>query len=230
MRSSAKIGAAVILVAVGCSGPSAMLIHDEAGTRSASASSGASSSGSTSTPTTSDTSSTGAGDSATSSGAADASRGADGGAPSDAAVSGDGCTADLKCMPTAPSTGDFYADCVARVNQFRACVCLPPLARWDAGESCANQDSLFDTTADAAHAGFEGNVCKPQGNAENECPKWGSTTQIVSGCLQQMFDEGPGTPYSAHGHFINMTNTSYKMVACGFAKTDAGVWSVQNFQ
>ncbi len=38
-----------------------------------------------------------------------------------------GCTPDYACMPTAPDTGDYAADCVARVNQFRACVCLPPL-------------------------------------------------------------------------------------------------------
>jgi uncharacterized protein YkwD len=151
--------------------------------------------------------------------------------PTDAAASGDGCVADLQCMPTAPSTGDFNADCVARINQFRACVCLPPLARWDAGESCATQDSQYDYTQNTAHAGFEAKVCTPQGNAENECPSWGSTTQVVSGCMQQMFDEGPGQPYSAHGHYINMTNTSYKMVACGFYKSpDAGLWSVQNFQ
>jgi hypothetical protein len=46
-----------------------------------------------------------------------------------------------------------------------------------------------------------------------------------------MWDEGPGEPYSAHGHYINMTNPSYTMVACGFYETAGGsVWSVQNFQ
>jgi hypothetical protein len=46
-----------------------------------------------------------------------------------------------------------------------------------------------------------------------------------------MWDEGPGEPYSAHGHYINMTNSSYSMVACGFYETaDGSFWSVQNFQ
>jgi hypothetical protein len=45
-----------------------------------------------------------------------------------------------------------------------------------------------------------------------------------------MFDEGPGEPYSAHGHYINMTSTSYSQVACGFYVTsDGSVWIVQNF-
>jgi uncharacterized protein YkwD len=46
-----------------------------------------------------------------------------------------------------------------------------------------------------------------------------------------MWDEGPGEPYSVHGHYINMTNPSYSMVACGFYETGGGsVWAVQNFQ
>jgi hypothetical protein len=46
-----------------------------------------------------------------------------------------------------------------------------------------------------------------------------------------MWDEGPGEPFSAHGHYINMTNPAYGMVACGFFETPSGaVWSVQNFQ
>src|SRR4051794_16902197 len=62
-----------------------------------------------------------------------------------------GCTPDYACQPTAPDTGDYYADCVARVNQFRACVCLPPLTRWTAGESCADQDAAYDPSH-SAHA------------------------------------------------------------------------------
>lgn len=194
-----------------CSSPLVVAIHDDAGGASTgTTSAGSSSTDSSSTSNTSNDAGTTLSDASTG--------GTMDGAPNDAAASGDGCIANLQCMPTAPSTGDFNADCVARVNQFSACVCLPPLARWDAGESCANQDSQYDFTQNTAHAGFTGKVCTPQGNAENECPAWPSTTQIVS------------EPYSAHGHFINMTNTSYKMVACGFYKSDGGFWSVQNFQ
>jgi hypothetical protein len=136
------------------------------------------------------------------------------------------------CQPAAlPSTGDPYADCVTRINQLRwECQCLPPLARWTEAESCADQHSEYDSTRDP-HSGFIGGICSPVGRAQNECPGWGSTQQVIEGCLQLMWDEGPGEPYSVHGHYINMTNPSYTMVACGFYETgDGHVWSVQNFQ
>jgi hypothetical protein len=150
-----------------------------------------------------------------------------------------GCVQDLKCMPAAPSTGDIYADCVARVNQFRACACLPPLQRWMDGEACANQDASYDAMNQSmgAHAGFKAKICAA-GNAQDECPGWRSNDQVISGCLQQMFNEGPpptnpctGTCYEQHGHFINMTNTRYTMVACGYYTASNGqIWAVQNFK
>ena len=42
---------------------------------------------------------------------------------------------------------------------------------------------------------------------------------IIDGCLQAMWDEGPGKRFSKHGHYINMSNPSYERVACGFAKS-----------
>lgn len=128
-------------------------------------------------------------------------------------------------------TGDAYADCVTRINQLRwECQCLPPLRRWSEAESCADQHSEYDS-ARSPHAGFQDDICAPRGRAQNECPGWPSTVQVIGGCLQAMWDEGPGEPYSAHGHYINMTNPSYTQVACGFYETSAGeVWSVQNFQ
>jgi hypothetical protein len=129
------------------------------------------------------------------------------------------------------STGDPYADCVTRINQLRGeCQCLPPLDRWNGAEGCADQHAEYDSTRDF-HAGFSGQICTPGGRAQNECPGWGSTERVITGCLQAMWDEGPGEPYSAHGHYINMTNPSYSMVACGFYETgDGKIWSVQNFQ
>ncbi|MFC1641867.1 CAP domain-containing protein [Myxococcota bacterium] len=138
------------------------------------------------------------------------------------------CTVDYGCTPTAPNTSDPYADCVARVNQFRACMCLPPLERNPAGEGCADQQSQYDSTS-GAHAGMQRNICSPSGMAQNECPGWGSAEQAVDGCLLMMFQEGPGEDFNRHGHFINMTG-DYTSVACGFFTTSRGeVWSVQNF-
>ncbi|UCF47782.1 MAG: hypothetical protein JSU89_11505, partial [Myxococcales bacterium] len=136
------------------------------------------------------------------------------------------------CRPATPqSTGDPKEDCVRRINQLRwECQCLPPLQRWSEGESCADQHAEYDSTR-SPHAGFSGGICSPGGWAQNECPGWGSIEAIISGCLQAMWDEGPGEPYSQHGHYINMTNPSYSMVACGFYETAGGqVWAVQNFQ
>lgn len=70
---------------------------------------------------------------------------------------------------------------------------------------------------------------------QNECPGWlgwGSVAATVSGCLQQMWDEGPGDFYGppAHGHYLNMSSTRYTRVACGFYTSGGATTAVQNFQ
>ena len=64
------------------------------------------------------------------------------------------------CSPTAaPSSGDLAQDCVDRINQFRAeCQCLPPLARWEDGEECADEQAEYDSTREP-HAGFRDGIC-----------------------------------------------------------------------
>ena len=136
------------------------------------------------------------------------------------------------CTPgPVPDSGNFEADCVARINQFRwDCQCLPPLDRWTDGEACADEHAAYDST-NGVHAGFREDICTPRGWAQNECPEWGSEASIVDGCLQMMWDEGPGEDFNEHGHYINMSSTTYTKVACGVYTTDAGkVWSVQNFE
>ena len=148
-----------------------------------------------------------------------------------------GCVPNYDCtLSPPPSTGDPYQDCVDRINQFRAeCACLPALERWTDGEDCANQMAEYDSTR-SAHAGFSDGICEG-GGAQNECPGWGSIEQVVDGCLQAMWSEGPppqdpcnGDCFQEHGHFINMTNERYTAVACGFYETSEGeIWAVQNF-
>lgn len=137
------------------------------------------------------------------------------------------------CSPTLDAlTGDPAADCVNRINQFRReCQCLPPLERWVEAESCAGQQAEYDAAGNGPHAGFSKGICKPSGFGQNECPGWGSTRDVLGGCLQSMWDEGPGEPFEEHGHYLNMSNRDYTQVACGFA-TDAegGIWAVQNFR
>jgi hypothetical protein len=149
------------------------------------------------------------------------------------------CTPNLTCMLAAPpSTGDPKQDCVDRVNQFRTqCACVPALARWNDGEACADMMAQYDSTMPSMpHAGFMAHICSG-GSAQDECPGWGSTAMVVSGCLQGMWSEGPppmtpctGTCYQQHGHFINMSNTTYTKVACGYYTASNGkIWAVQNF-
>ena len=136
------------------------------------------------------------------------------------------------CRPEPlPSTGDPAEDCVRRINQLRMeCQCLPPLARWTEGESCANEHAEYDSTR-SPHSGFRDNICAEGGRGQNECPGWGSVEQTNSSCLQAMWDEGPGEDFQMHGHYINMTNSRHSEVACGFFTTDSGqVWAVQNFR
>lgn len=153
----------------------------------------------------------------------------------DSTEPGPDCVPDYECEPEAPNTGDFYADCVARVNQFRACVCLPALERATEAEDCLDQQAEYDSTH-SPHAGFIDGICEPQASAQNECPGWGGAEDVVDGCIQSMFDEGPppteeceGDCYQEHGHFINMTGTRYTRVACGMYQDGDETWSVQNF-
>jgi hypothetical protein len=127
------------------------------------------------------------------------------------------------------STDPFAAartDCVDRINAFRATLALPALARWNDAESCSDEQSSADANGDGAHANF--GMCGEF--AQNTCPNWPSTDAVVTGCLQAMWDEGPGEPFSEHGHFLNMSSTQYSKVACSFYEGPNGVWANQNFR
>ena len=54
---------------------------------------------------------------------------------------------------------------------------------------------------------------------------------MIPQCLAMMWAEGPGSDFSAHGHYINMSSTQYTKVACGFyTLQDGSVWAVQDFR
>ena len=170
-----------------------------------------------------------------------ASTGGAGGSGGSGSTGGDpgGCAAGPladpipNCSPDPlPSTGDAHADCVARINQFRwECQCLPPLARWVDGESCTDSNAEYDSV-NGVHASFYDIPCGSGARAQNECPGWPSNQQVITGCLQAMWDEGPedGNPDTVNGHYESMASTTYTQVACGFFTTPTGsVWGVQNF-
>lgn len=120
--------------------------------------------------------------------------------------------------------------CVDKINMFRATLGVAPLARWNVEETCTDGEAKSDSLSGTAHGAF--GTCKE--SAQDECPGWGSVDSIAGGtksCLDQMWAEGPGTDFSTHGHYINMSNPKYKMVACGYTMTAAGkIWAAQDFK
>jgi hypothetical protein len=116
--------------------------------------------------------------------------------------------------------------CVNRINEYRSSEGLPAYTRWTDAEYCSDSEAQSDSETGDAHGAF--GQCGE--SAQNECPGWPSYEAIVEGCLQMMWDEGPGD-FAGHGHYLNMSSTSYGRVSCGFYETaDGSVWSVQNFQ
>jgi len=121
----------------------------------------------------------------------------------------------------------YRQQCVDTINNYRATENLPPLQRWQEQETCTDEEAKLDSESEQSHGAFG----RCQEKAQNECPGYLSLESTISTCLQQMWEEGPGEPYEEHGHYINMTNTAYTKVACGFYETPSGnVWAIQNFK
>jgi hypothetical protein len=118
-------------------------------------------------------------------------------------------------------------DCVDAINMDRATLKLPPYTRWSAEESCTDGQAEADGASGTAHSAF--GTCGE--SAQDECPGWpGPPDTMITPCLAEMWAEGPGTDFSTHGHFINMSSTQYTMVSCGFhVESDGSVWATQDF-
>lgn len=140
-------------------------------------------------------------------------------------ASGDGGTSTVATGTYAEAT----STCVTAINNYRATLSLPAYTEWTDGETCASGEAQSDSQTGTAHGAF--GTCKE--SAQDECPGWpgNDVDGSITGCLKQMWAEGPGTDFSTHGHYINMSNSSYTQVACGFYVTPAGeLWAVQNFK
>ena len=134
--------------------------------------------------------------------------------------------------PATPPTTDRFARarqlCVDRTNEYRARVGARPVSRRHEREGCIDGEAAADSSSGKAH----GTMGRCGESAQNACPDYPgqSPESTLSDCLAQMFAEGPGEPYSAHGHYLNMTEPSYTGVACGFFVTPSGkLWINQDF-
>jgi hypothetical protein len=118
--------------------------------------------------------------------------------------------------------------CLSTINQLRATLNVAPYERWTDGEACVSQEAQADSASGKAHGAF--GMCSE--HAQDECPGWpGPSAMMIGPCLQMMWAEGPGTDFSTHGHYLNMSSTQYTKVACGFYTLPGGsVWATQNFQ
>lgn len=144
-------------------------------------------------------------------------------------TTGDSGTTTADTSTTGASDPDEAATqlCVDTINMYRATLGLPALARWKDAEDCSDAECVSDGMTGVAHGAF--GMCGEF--AQNECPGWpGAPADMITGCLELMWAEGPGADFNTHGHYINMSNPDYTKVACGFAPGMGGTWAVQNFQ
>jgi len=153
--------------------------------------------------------------------------------PTSATSTDPGTSSTTSADPSSATTGASDPDeaatqlCVDTINMYRATLGLPALARWTDAEDCSDAECLSDGMTNTPHGAF--GMCGEL--AQNECPGWpGDPADIIGGCLELMWNEGPGDDFNTHGHYINMSNPNYTKVACGFAPGMGGVWAVQNFQ
>ncbi|UQA55288.1 CAP domain-containing protein [Polyangium aurulentum] len=139
----------------------------------------------------------------------------------------EGAEGDLQ-VETGAAHATASTHCVEVINEYRASIGLPAYERWADGEACADGEAKSDAETGKAHGAFP----RCGESAQNECPGWnGAPETMIDGCLEMMWNEGPGEDFSQHGHYLNMSNKDYKQVACGFFVTPSGsVWSVQNFK
>ncbi len=159
-------------------------------------------------------------------GAGGSGEGGDGASSTGANGSGGDSSTGASSSTGGAGDGSAAQYCVDKINAYRATLGLPPYGRWQSAEACTDQEAASDGASNTPHGAF--GSCDEL--AQNECPGWtGSYSEIMDGCLQLMWDEGPGD-FDGHGHYINMSSTEYTEVACGFATLpDGSVWATQNF-
>lgn len=141
-------------------------------------------------------------------------------------------TATTAKPPDPAARTDLAAVCVESINGYRGTLSLPPLGEWTDSAVCFSRQADLDAKAGKAHGNF--GICKE--SAQNTCPGWfadeavGGPQAAMKRCMESMWNEGPGADYAKHGHYINMTNTRYTKVGCGFHVDSGSVWINMDFK
>jgi hypothetical protein len=114
-------------------------------------------------------------------------------------------------------------ECVTQTNAYRAMNGKSALTESSALETYAATGAMYDYNAGSAHDHFGMTQGGGIAFAENECPGFdgwkisdagGDMVTLMDMCLQAFYDEGPGSDYSTHGHYINMMG-AYGSLGCG---------------
>lgn len=134
--------------------------------------------------------------------------------------------------------------CLDVINKYRATENLKPLVLApEAKQTCADEEAAADLASGKAHGHFGDCGEFAQNSGPDIDLKWRDTEEkIVDTYLEMMWSEkelvesGKRDPakkedYPYIGHYLNMSNTSYTMVACGIAKNSDGTkgWFNVNF-
>jgi hypothetical protein len=175
-----------------------------------------------------------------------------GGFPATGGDPGNGGSPATGGSPNTGPLGDMNAlrqACLDSINQYRATLSMPPLSRASASvETCSDTGAQSDASTGVAH-GSAGDC--PGMSAQNTCPGWnpnryGGVTNALNACLQAMWAEGEPPEgrdkclsdyfagntacFLAHGHYLNMSSSTNRVVSCGFYLMPNGsVWMNQDF-
>lgn len=209
MASSRIPALLVVALCVGCSATAVSTHWGDAGpdaTGSGSDSGGSSGGGGSGSNSSSGGSGSGSSSSGAGSGSGSSSSGSSGGSGSTGSgSSGSGSSSSGSSGSGSGSSGSgssggtedagdplaaARAQCVQIINQDRATLSppSPPLTEATSEESCVDGQAQADYAANTPHAAF--GQC--QEYAQDECPGWpGPPSSIMTGCLAQMWAEGP---------------------------------------
>lgn len=141
---------------------------------------------------------------------------------------------------TSSSVNASFEDlCVQFVNEYRATEDLSPLSRASlTQESCTQDQASQDLKSGVAHGHF--GSCEEW--AQNTAPSinvafYKSEEEMLKKYLKMMWVDEKQlvlegvTEYERIGHYLNMSNTSYKSLACGIAYNEnkSSAWINMNF-